>query len=193
MAARYSLRRNFSEISPFLEAIRVQADSEREALGFLPEPAYAEAARQRKLILLLSESDDQLSYAGHLLFGGIFPTLYVTAPIAAIKGYAELVKIQSASPSIIWNTLGSKTAISKNEYDIYFDSCELAHALVLSDVMAMKQALSLETIRARVRGFHPPQFFCRLNGAREKMGLSSRKYESVSKRSEASTRVVIAR
>lgn len=77
MAEQYFIRRAYADISPFLDAIRAQADSERDALGFLPEPAYAEAARQRKLILLLSQDGDQISYAGHLLFGGIFPGMRV--------------------------------------------------------------------------------------------------------------------
>ncbi|MDP1867674.1 MAG: GNAT family N-acetyltransferase [Bradyrhizobium sp.] len=77
MTDRYFIRRDFVDIFPFLDAIRAQADSEREALGFLPEPAYAEAARQRKIILLLSQNGDQISYAGHLLFGGIFPSMRV--------------------------------------------------------------------------------------------------------------------
>lgn len=77
MAEHYFIRRDYVDISPFLSAIRVQADSEREALGFLPESAYAEAARQRKLILLLSQTGDRISYAGHLLFGGIYPAMRV--------------------------------------------------------------------------------------------------------------------
>ncbi|MDT3683838.1 MAG: GNAT family N-acetyltransferase [Pseudorhodoplanes sp.] len=79
MAYQYLLRRDFLDIEPFLPAIRMHADNERNALGFLPEPAYAEAARQRKLILLVV-TDSQTGtaeYAGHLLFGGIFPTLKV--------------------------------------------------------------------------------------------------------------------
>jgi ribosomal protein S18 acetylase RimI-like enzyme/predicted nucleic acid-binding protein len=77
MAPNFVIRRSFADIAPFLEAIRDQADSERDALGFLPEPAYAEHARQRKLILLLAKENDHASYAGHLLFGGIFPNLRV--------------------------------------------------------------------------------------------------------------------
>jgi ribosomal protein S18 acetylase RimI-like enzyme/predicted nucleic acid-binding protein len=77
MTERYFVRRDFVDISPFLDDIRAQADSERDALGFLPEPAYAEAARQRKLILLISQDGGQSAYAGHLLFGGIFPVLRV--------------------------------------------------------------------------------------------------------------------
>ncbi len=77
MTIRYLIRRDFSEIEPHLDAIRTQADSERTALGFLPHPAYAESAEQRKLILLLAQENDDLTYAGHLLFGGIFPNLRV--------------------------------------------------------------------------------------------------------------------
>jgi hypothetical protein len=77
MAGHYSIRRDFVDIFPFIEAVRAQADSERDALGFLPEPAYAEAARQRKLILLIFQEGDRSYYAGHLLFGGIFPVLRV--------------------------------------------------------------------------------------------------------------------
>jgi ribosomal protein S18 acetylase RimI-like enzyme/predicted nucleic acid-binding protein len=85
MVERYFIRRDFVDIHPFLDDIRAQADSERDALGFLPEPAYAEAARQRKLILLISQNGSQHSYAGHLLFGGIFPVLRVRQIAIATK------------------------------------------------------------------------------------------------------------
>lgn len=105
--------------------------------------------------------------------------IYVTAPTAEIWGYANLVDIKSAPPTVIWDELGSQTGLSKREFDDYFEFCQLAHALLLSDVMIMARALSLAKIRERVIGFHPPQFFCHLNGDKEAMGLSLRKYESV--------------
>lgn len=77
MPTSYLIRRDTSEVLPFLEAISAQGDSERNALGFLPLPAYAEAAQQRKIFLLLANNEGDLSYAGHLLFGGVFPTLRV--------------------------------------------------------------------------------------------------------------------
>jgi hypothetical protein len=77
MPISYLIRRDTKDVSPFLEAIRAQADGERNALGFLPLPAYAEAAQQRKILLLLASDGSNLSYAGHLLFGGMFPTLQV--------------------------------------------------------------------------------------------------------------------
>jgi hypothetical protein len=51
-----AVRRGFAETSPYLDAVRRQADSERRALGFLPGPAYVEAARQGKLMVLVSEA-----------------------------------------------------------------------------------------------------------------------------------------
>ncbi len=77
MSGRYHIRRDFQHVGPWLGAIRTHADDERNALGFLPEPAYAEAARQRKVILRLSEDGGTQFYVGHLLFGGIFPILRV--------------------------------------------------------------------------------------------------------------------
>jgi predicted transcriptional regulator len=107
--------------------------------------------------------------------------IYATSPISAIKGYADLVQIQTASPALIWKTLGNQTGISKDEFDIYFATRELAHALVLTDVMEMKQALSLKRIRELMNDFQPPQFFCHLNGARATMRLSSRKYQRITR------------
>jgi predicted transcriptional regulator len=105
--------------------------------------------------------------------------IYATSPIAAIRGYANLACIETGSPSQIWRALGAQTGISKDEFEAYFNACKVAHALVLTDVMAMKNTLSLVEIRRAVNNFHPPQFYCHLNGSRSLMRLSSRKYEPV--------------
>jgi len=107
--------------------------------------------------------------------------IYATRPIAAIRGYANLACIKTGSPSQIWRTLGTQTGISKDEFEAYFEACEEAHALVLTEVMEMKKTLSLARIRETVSNFHPPQFYCHLNGARKSMRLSSRRYEPVRK------------
>ncbi len=107
--------------------------------------------------------------------------IYATAPIAAIRGYANLARIETGPPSHIWKTLGDQTGISKGEFEGYFKAREMAHALILEDVMRMKKALPLEQIRKMVNDFQPPQFFCHLNGAKKSMRLSSRKYEPIKK------------
>ncbi len=61
------------EVAPFVEFVRKKADSDRNALGFLPQGAYQDAADQGKLIIAFSESVNFETYAGHLLFGGVYP------------------------------------------------------------------------------------------------------------------------
>jgi predicted transcriptional regulator len=105
--------------------------------------------------------------------------IYATAPSAAIRGYANLAYIETGSPSQIWKVLGPQTGISKKEFETYFEKCDEAHALILTNVMALKTPLPLGTIRKAVIDFQPPQFYCHLNGAGQTMGLSSRKCEAV--------------
>lgn len=105
--------------------------------------------------------------------------IYATAPISAIKGYARLERIVTAAPSTIWKTFGTKTGISKNEFDKYFFNCDVAHALVLGEIKRLKHPILLDCMREMVADFHPPQFFCRLNGAVAGMRLHSRKYQKL--------------
>ena len=100
--------------------------------------------------------------------------IYATSPVAALQGYANLDRVISDKPSSIWANLGRKAAISKSEFDAYFSGCDVAHALILSGIQVLDRPLPLEDMKKLVRGFHPPQFFCRLNGAATAMRLSRR-------------------
>jgi predicted transcriptional regulator len=105
--------------------------------------------------------------------------IYATSPIAALQGYASLERVISDRPSTIWTNLGREAAISKDEYDTYFLGYDVAHALVLSGIHVLDHPLPLEEMKKLVRGFHPPQFFCRLNGAVSEMRLSRRSAHAV--------------
>jgi predicted transcriptional regulator len=104
--------------------------------------------------------------------------IYATAPIAELKGYARLDRIVSASPASIWREFEIETRVSKSDYDRYFGESNFAYALVLSGVKVLENPLELEQMKQMVRGFHPPQFFCRLNGAVAEMRLNSRKFQT---------------
>jgi GNAT superfamily N-acetyltransferase/predicted nucleic acid-binding protein len=63
-----------ADVAPFIDHVQLAADQETEALGFLPEPVYREAAQQGKLLVaVVAQEDLTRSYAGHLLYGGAFP------------------------------------------------------------------------------------------------------------------------
>jgi GNAT superfamily N-acetyltransferase/predicted nucleic acid-binding protein len=61
------------DVSPFVEDAQRAADSDKEALGFLPEQAFKQAADQGKLLVATIKDATGRRYRGHLLHGGVFP------------------------------------------------------------------------------------------------------------------------
>lgn len=61
---------SYEDVEPYIELAISGADSERDALGFLPPGAYQQAAQQGKLFIAIGNTDE---YLGHLMFGGVFP------------------------------------------------------------------------------------------------------------------------
>ena len=72
--AAISIRQKPAEVEAYVETVQASADSERQALGFMPAPAYREAAHQGKLWVAVVKTDRGEEYAGHLFFGGGFPS-----------------------------------------------------------------------------------------------------------------------
>ncbi|WOH59919.1 GNAT family N-acetyltransferase [Bradyrhizobium sp. BWC-3-1] len=60
-------------------AIRALADSEKEALGFLPEAAYRDAIMQKRLRVMLARENGTSQVAGFILFSGVFPNARIQA------------------------------------------------------------------------------------------------------------------
>lgn len=63
------------DLSRLIGSVKCYADSERRALGFLPEPVYDQALLQGKLLAVVGGRDE--SYLGHLMYGGTFPYLRI--------------------------------------------------------------------------------------------------------------------
>lgn len=60
-----------------VSSIRSLADREKEALGFLPEAAYRDAIKQRRLFRMFARAADAIEIAGFILFSGVFPNARV--------------------------------------------------------------------------------------------------------------------
>jgi GNAT superfamily N-acetyltransferase/predicted nucleic acid-binding protein len=71
------------EVENFVENARAAADAAKDALGFLPERVYREAALQGKLLIAVVQDAEGPKYAGHLLHGGIFPQARIFQIFAA--------------------------------------------------------------------------------------------------------------
>ncbi len=61
----------------FADIAAERADSQKDALGFLPRVAYSEAAAQGKLYVATVGEGRSECYAGHVLFGGKYPHLKI--------------------------------------------------------------------------------------------------------------------
>ncbi len=77
LSSPISIRRQPAEVEAYVEAVQASADSERQALGFMPAGAYRDAAHQGKLWVAVFKTDRSEEYAGHLFFGGVFPRLRI--------------------------------------------------------------------------------------------------------------------
>jgi predicted transcriptional regulator len=89
--------------------------------------------------------------------------LYSKAPTARIEGTACVQRIYEAHPKGLWSKYSDAVGISKAEFDSYFQGCIKGCAIVLGGARAILPALDLATMRNKVVGFHPPQFFKRLD------------------------------
>lgn len=61
------------EIPGLVQSVQLNADANRDALGFLPAQAYEQAAKQGTLFVAVERRGSERLYAGHLLFGATYP------------------------------------------------------------------------------------------------------------------------
>jgi predicted transcriptional regulator len=97
--------------------------------------------------------------------------LYSKAPTAKVEGTARVQHIFEAEPKGLWSRYSDVVGISRAEFDQYFQGCTKGCAIVLDAAQAVFPALDLQTMRNRVEGFHPPQFFKRLDAEEVKVLL----------------------
>ena len=61
------------DVIPLLPFVKRGADSAKEELGFLPERVYDDLAISGRLLVATVTGRSKETYAGHLMFGGIYP------------------------------------------------------------------------------------------------------------------------
>lgn len=90
--------------------------------------------------------------------------IYVTKPVGAVLGVAEVKEIVAGTPAEIWERCNGNTGIDRSEFDRYFDASVSAFGLILANVRKGLPA-SMETLKELRPGFHPPQVMTRLTDA----------------------------
>ncbi len=70
---RYEIELHPHEVPGLLRSVQENADSQRQALGFLPSQAYEQAATDGGLFVVVERLPMGVRYAGHILFGQTYP------------------------------------------------------------------------------------------------------------------------
>ncbi|MBB3441848.1 GNAT family N-acetyltransferase [Rhizobium sp. BK379] len=96
---RFVIKKDIEGLVGILSEIQALADSQRNALGFLPETAFRDAIVRRRLFAMVSHAAEKEVLAGYLLFSGVFPN-------AKIQQIAVAPEYRSAGvASALMNTL----------------------------------------------------------------------------------------
>lgn len=91
--------------------------------------------------------------------------IYVSSPVKSLVGAILVTNVVELPPEALWAKARKKAAVTRVEFDEYFAGAEKAFAIEFSRCWELVEPVSLKTLRARRRGFHPPQSFRYLNGA----------------------------
>lgn len=90
---QFIIERDEKALRSLLPEIQKLADSEKDALGFLPAKAFEEAVERRRLIAAVIEENGIRRFAGYLLHSGVFPN----AKVQQIAAYPPFRKRGAAS------------------------------------------------------------------------------------------------
>ena len=88
--------------------------------------------------------------------------LYSKVPTARVEGSARIERLQEGDVKGLWAEFSNDVGVSKTEFEAYFRGCNKGYAIVLTAACAVIPAPDLKAMRENLAGFHPPQFFKRL-------------------------------
>ncbi|MCY3922165.1 MAG: ASCH domain-containing protein [Chloroflexi bacterium] len=85
--------------------------------------------------------------------------LYASTPVRALLGTCIITDVRTANLTALWREYGSRSELSYNEFKHYFDGLDVGTALTLSHQRPLDRMVPLQDLRAKPRGFRPPQSF----------------------------------
>ena len=94
--------------------------------------------------------------AGHVLY------VYETAPVMAVRGIVEVARVEVLPVRPLWRAVRDKVAITKFEFERYFDGCEEGTSIFLGFYREFQDPIDLATLRRYSPRFQPPQSWASL-------------------------------
>ncbi len=130
------------------------------------KPRFAEA-------ILNGSKTVELRRVQPSVHAGTIVLMYASSPQRELVGTFRIAGLEVDSSSAIWDRHGSECGVSEAEFIDYFAGANQAVAILVDSPVRLSPPQSLERLRDRMVGFHPPQSFRYFNRpAVEKLGLS---------------------
>ena len=85
--------------------------------------------------------------------------LYASTPVRALLGSCIITSVNSVPLSDLWREFGSRADLPYHEFKRYFEGVEVGTALTLDYQRPLPRKVPLRDLRAKRRGFRPPQSF----------------------------------
>lgn len=82
--------------------------------------------------------------------------LYVTSPTSAVLATCRIAHVNIGAPNDVKPRVLEAAGVTNEQYDRYYDRCERAVVLHLSDVTEVPHPITLHQIR-ETSAWHPPQ------------------------------------
>lgn len=98
--------------------------------------------------------------------------LYSTLPVGQVVAVLTIGDVVEAPLAELWLRYGPHAAIMRKDFDAYFAGLSHGAALIIRDVQALKDPVSLSEIR-KGGAFQPPQFYRRVRAGAPEARLSN--------------------
>ena len=85
--------------------------------------------------------------------------LYASSPTKAVIGSCRITHVEQLRLDELWHRHGAATGISHADFLAYFEGVDEGNALHIEAATPLSTPVSLDHLRERWRGFHPPQSF----------------------------------
>jgi predicted transcriptional regulator len=85
--------------------------------------------------------------------------LYETRPECRLRARCLMGPVISAPVQDLWDAVGHKASVTREEFDRYFSGVGLAHAINIDAVQELAPAIPLDLLR-KLAAFQPPQSWC---------------------------------
>ncbi len=85
--------------------------------------------------------------------------LYAASPVRALLGTCIITSVQPLDLVTLWQQHGSGSGLLYHEFQQYYEGVDVGTALTLVQPSAFSRRIPLQDLRAKPKGFRPPQSF----------------------------------